>query len=46
MRLAHRFETIDLDQFGNSAKARSHVERERLEFLPNASVEQFYDIRL
>jgi hypothetical protein len=36
---------MDLNQFGNPAKARPHLEKESLEFIPNASVEQFYDPR-
>jgi hypothetical protein len=42
MRLAHRFETVDLNQSVDPAKARSDVERQGFEFIPNASVEQFY----
>jgi hypothetical protein len=41
LRLAHLFETMYLDQVDNPTKARSHVGRENLEFIPNASVEQF-----
>ena len=42
MRFAHPFETVDLDQFDDPAKTRPHVDREGLDLIPNAGVEQFY----
>lgn len=45
MRLAHRLETMALDQSGDPAKTRPHVGRESLDLISYAGAEQFNDPR-
>ena len=45
MRLAHPFETMDLDQFDNPAKTRPGIGRESFDLILNKGIEHFNDSR-
>ncbi len=45
MRLAHRFQSMPLNQFDNPAETRFHVGGEKFQLLSNTGVEQLYDPR-
>jgi hypothetical protein len=43
VRLMNSFGAVSLDQLGDPAKTGLHIRRQRIEFIPNAIVKQFYD---